>query len=452
MAVWNGGFSGVGFYRDEFRKWLRSQPKPPYHRIVNHMTDAPYTKASVPGSQRIRNLGNYYKNDLGWSGGPDFFSLGDGKIYLGSPLGKSIGCKGWNGNSFHIEVEGKYNGTTHDYRTGSGFENWKVSAWAQAEILEWMGWKADGDRIKLHKEGNTTHKACPGVVPKEWIIQQIAGAWREAPASSAEATGSKSGGSIPPARSTLKKGMTGGDVTVLQILLNHHGANPKLLTDGDFGPVTLKTVMAFQTAKGLDTDGIVGKATWAALGPYPPPAGNVASPKPAPEPVKPTVPVIPLPVKAYPPGQAKWSETWLLPMMKKVEGLRLLAYFDKPGWAIGYGHNSTSGVPPIPYEGMTLINEATAEEILRGDLNECLRYINTWVKVPLEPHHVDALCMNIFQQGPTQFRKRLLDTINAGDHGKVAELIENMAHANPGVMRRRRLEAARYRGEAPMKW
>lgn len=154
----------------------------------------------------------------------------------------------------------------------------------------------------------------------------------------------------------------------------------------------------------------------------------------------------------YEPGKAKWSEYWLLPMMKKVEGLRLKAYSDKPGWAIGYGHNSTSGVKPIPFDGMTLKSEGEADTILRADLNEQLRYINTWVKVPLKQGQVDALCMHIFQQGPTQFRKRVLPTLNTGDHAKVAELIENMGHANAGVERRRRFEARRYRGELPTSW
>lgn len=450
--AWAGGFSGVGLTRDEFRKWLRSQPKPPYHRIVNHMTDAPYTKASVPCNQRIRNLGNYYKNDLGWSGGPDFFSLGDGKIYLGSPLGRSIGCKGWNGNSYHIEVEGKYNGVIHDYRTGSGLANWKVSAWAQAEILEWMGWKADGVRIKLHKEGNTSHKACPGVVPKAWIIEQIKAAtgpgliYPGADSASTQAPAPV----IPKPRQTLKKGMTGGDVPVLQIKLKSLGRYDGLI-DGDFGPKTERGVKLFQASQGLREDGICGPLTWQALekAVQPPKPAPVS---PAPEPPKPAPEPTSRPEQSgYEPGKAQWSETWLFPMMKKVEGKRNLAYPDPPGWSIGYGHCSTSKVPPIPYEGMTCTDEE-AEAMLRADLNECLRYINTWVKVPLEPHHVDALCMHIFQQGPTQFRGRLLDTINTSDHAKVAGMIENMEHAKAGVMRRRRLEAARYRGEAPTKW
>lgn len=49
--------------------------------------------------------------------------------------------------------------------------------------------------------------------------------------------------------------------------------------DGDFGPVTKSAVEQFQTDSGLTIDGIVGPATWAALGgdgPEPPTLGEGA--------------------------------------------------------------------------------------------------------------------------------------------------------------------------------
>lgn len=186
------------------------------------------------------------------------------------------------------------------------------------------------------------------------------------------------------------------------------------------------------------------KLAWFADAPVQP------KPVPLPPPVMPIVTVKPK-LKVMRPGEFRYSEDWAIPMMKRVEGIRLKAYVDAPGWAIGHGHNSTSKLPPIPYDGMTCTVEE-ADQMLRVDLNECCRYLNAWVKVPLDQGMVDGLCMYMFQQGPTQFKKNLLANINNKMHWTTAKAIENQKHPKEGVMRRRRLEAARYRGEAPTKW
>lgn len=59
-------------------------------------------------------------------------------------------------------------------------------------------------------------------------------------------------------------GMNGYDVMVLQAILKARGyINPYV--DGDFGTYLEKLVKQFQTASGLDADGIVGPLTWSAL-------------------------------------------------------------------------------------------------------------------------------------------------------------------------------------------
>lgn len=62
----------------------------------------------------------------------------------------------------------------------------------------------------------------------------------------------------------LSRGAAGNPVRLLQQVLNGV-AGAGLVVDGDFGPATDAAVRAFQRARGLASDGIVGPLTWAAL-------------------------------------------------------------------------------------------------------------------------------------------------------------------------------------------
>ncbi|WP_224247538.1 peptidoglycan-binding domain-containing protein [Hyalangium gracile] len=66
-------------------------------------------------------------------------------------------------------------------------------------------------------------------------------------------------------RPILKRGVCEGSVVVLQKVLATHGFDPGA-RDGLFGPKTERAVLAFQRAKGLEADGVVGPKTWNALG------------------------------------------------------------------------------------------------------------------------------------------------------------------------------------------
>jgi peptidoglycan hydrolase-like protein with peptidoglycan-binding domain len=60
-----------------------------------------------------------------------------------------------------------------------------------------------------------------------------------------------------------KSGRKGVTVKAVQRLLLHRGA--ELAVDGSFGPATVKSVEALQSANGLDADGVVGGKTWSKL-------------------------------------------------------------------------------------------------------------------------------------------------------------------------------------------
>lgn len=65
----------------------------------------------------------------------------------------------------------------------------------------------------------------------------------------------------------LKRGSTGMYVAILQAALINACQSPGGI-DGNFGTKTQAAVVAFQKAKSLSPDGIVGPLTWAALKPY----------------------------------------------------------------------------------------------------------------------------------------------------------------------------------------
>jgi peptidoglycan hydrolase-like protein with peptidoglycan-binding domain len=63
------------------------------------------------------------------------------------------------------------------------------------------------------------------------------------------------------AEPTLQKGASGEAVRELQIALEETGNNPGPI-DGVFGDQTEAAVRAFQQARGITVDGIVGQITW----------------------------------------------------------------------------------------------------------------------------------------------------------------------------------------------
>lgn len=74
-------------------------------------------------------------------------------------------------------------------------------------------------------------------------------------------------GSTPPSQScpVLRIGSSGASVRELQTLLRNAGFDPGPI-DGIFGSRTQSAVIAFQRSRGLTPDGVVGAATWTALG------------------------------------------------------------------------------------------------------------------------------------------------------------------------------------------
>lgn len=76
---------------------------------------------------------------------------------------------------------------------------------------------------------------------------------------------------------TLRRGDRGAAVKTLQKALNASDAEPGLTVDGLYGQLTKRAVEDYQRSAGLYDDGIVGRATWRALGVEDEPAEWVSS-------------------------------------------------------------------------------------------------------------------------------------------------------------------------------
>jgi lysozyme len=99
-----------------------------------------------------------------------------------------------------------------------------------------------------------------------------------------------------------------------------------------------------------------------------------------------------------------------LDLIKKSEGLKLVAYQDQAGvWTIGYGH--TKGV----FRGMN-ITEAQAEAFLLDNIANACRAVETYVKVTLTDNQFAALVDFTFNEGDGALEhSTLLRLLNSGD-------------------------------------
>jgi hypothetical protein len=159
-------------------------------------------------------------------------------------------------------------------------------------------WKAQGRLYASPQAGDLFYLWFPGKgrYAHVGLVDRVEGDWIVTVEGNSNAAGSRTGGMVcqlrrrwagtrtvfgrppfdgvaaytpppaPPAvpRVVLKRGSKGPAVKLLQARLNTAGAH--LGVDGDFGPGTLAAVKAFQVGRGLAADGIVGAATWKALG------------------------------------------------------------------------------------------------------------------------------------------------------------------------------------------
>ena len=109
-------------------------------------------------------------------------------------------------------------------------------------------------RVQARLDGENGAQEAPAVKVEQ----------KPAPEAGAATAGKTEGKTVMIEMKQLKFKDTGAQVKTLQRLLNALGYDSGKV-DGIFGQATRAAVVAFQRAKGLTADGIVGKATWTAL-------------------------------------------------------------------------------------------------------------------------------------------------------------------------------------------
>jgi GH24 family phage-related lysozyme (muramidase) len=224
-------------------------------------------------------------------------------------------------------------------------------------------------------------------------------------------------------RPVLKRGATGQAVERLQRRLS--AAGHPIAVDGAFGPGTVRAVKAFQGAHGLQADGVVGPATWAAL------TGGGSSGG----------------------GSGRRLSKKGAAFIAHFEGFRPKLYNDPVGHCtIGCGHLVHHG--PIngsePAEFKRGITRERALELLQDDASTAAHEIARSVKVRLSQPQLDALISFAFNVGTGAFRdSTLLKVLNQGDYSGVPAQLNRWSKAGgktlPGLVRRRDAEGRLFR-------
>jgi GH24 family phage-related lysozyme (muramidase) len=209
---------------------------------------------------------------------------------------------------------------------------------------------------------------------------------------------------------------SGPAVKALQRRLAALGFDPNGI-DGVFGAGTDAAVRAFQAARGLKVDGIVGPATQAAL--------NQASN-----------------------GKGPRMSAAGLEFLARHEGFSGSLYNDPAGHCtIGFGHLVHRG--PIngsePAEFKRKITRERGLELLREDADEAAAAVRKHVSVDLKPHQRDALISFTYNVGGGALQSStLVKLLNAGDYDAVPKQLMRWTLADgkrlPGLVRRREAE------------
>ena len=136
-----------------------------------------------------------------------------------------------------------------------------------------------------------------------------------------------------------------------------------------------------------------------------------------------------------------------LALIKRFEGFAPQTYVCPGGWpTIGYGHVVREGERERLTDG---IDEATAEALLRRDVETAERAVLRLIRAPLEDGQFDALVSFVFNLGGGALqRSTLRRNVNREEHDAVPHEFRRWVWAGgrklKGLIRRREAEAGLY--------
>lgn len=161
--------TGQNWTPRDFAAYLAGLKRPAWVRgITLHHTAAPSLAQRPRGltEQHMRNLADYYRNDLGWKAGPHLF-IDELLIHGLTPLDeRGTHARSFNATHLGIEVLGDYDAESP--LTGRGLQCWTTAAGAVRALLNWLG--LPNWAVNFHRDDPRTTKTCPGkLVTMEWV-------------------------------------------------------------------------------------------------------------------------------------------------------------------------------------------------------------------------------------------------------------------------------------------
>ncbi len=168
-------FEGKARTREESAAYLATlkwdwQPE----GITLHNTAAPtlaqWAESGPSHDARIRNLQNYYENELGWHAGPHFFVSRSFINWFSNPLVPGVHSRCWNMTRFGIEMVGDFN--REAFNSGDGAMVRDNAVFLMALLNLRFGFKADD--LTFHVECQRDNHDCPGKnVVKSDVIARV---------------------------------------------------------------------------------------------------------------------------------------------------------------------------------------------------------------------------------------------------------------------------------------